>query len=115
MQVEVNEENIIKYGLVQFTGNTMEMMLLAARRAEVEGYTLLCEIPDDNKIDINVFDHGMAVTPADPFLGNEDHGPFLDVETVGLDNGFLPGRVINVEFADGIHEVIEGEVVSEED
>lgn len=108
MQVEVNETNIILYNLVELTGNSAEDMLLAARRAELEGYVLTCQVPDDLLIDFNVFTHGIDVSPADPHLGNDDHGPYSDTEPLKP-----KGRVIGVQFDDGIHEVVEGEVVDE--
>lgn len=61
-QVEVNEQNIILFGLVQLTGNSSEDLMRAAKEAEGNGYILAVTIPDD-KIDVNIFEH-MASEPA---------------------------------------------------
>jgi hypothetical protein len=57
MQVEVNEQNIVLYGLVQLTGNSAEVLLRHAEQAKAEGYVLTCRIPDvEETIDMNVFE-----------------------------------------------------------
>jgi hypothetical protein len=57
MQVEVTEENIVLYGLVQLTGNTSDELLMHAEQARESGYILMCRIPGaDDVIDINVFE-----------------------------------------------------------
>lgn len=46
MKVEVTAENIIRYRLVDLTGNDSDSMLHAARLAEIDGDVLHCEVPD---------------------------------------------------------------------
>jgi hypothetical protein len=66
MRVEVNEQNIVLYGLVQLTGNSSEIMLVHAAEAAAAGYILTCEIPDvEETIDMNVFE-AAGSTPAEP-------------------------------------------------
>lgn len=56
MQVEVNETNIDKFGLVQMTGNTREFMLSQAAEANSNGHILSVEVPDEIVLEQNVFD-----------------------------------------------------------
>ena len=58
MQIEVNEQNIVLYGLVQLTGNSTETLLMHAEQARQNGYVLTCRIPDieQDLIDMNVFE-----------------------------------------------------------
>lgn len=68
MQVEINEQNIVKYNLVQLTGNTTEELMTAAAEAEANGYVLSCRIPDvDELLEHNVFEsvNGDPVSPED--------------------------------------------------
>ena len=90
MHVEVNEQNIILFGLVQLTGNSAEEMLAKAAEAREEGYTLTCEIPSiaEDLIKVNMFD-AAGSEEADPNLGHEAHPLDTGVETT-------PGRVINI-------------------
>lgn len=57
MQVEITEQNIVLYGLVQLTGNSAETLLIHAAQAVENGYILTCHIPDvEESIDMNVFE-----------------------------------------------------------
>lgn len=57
MQVEINAENIVKYNLVQLTGNPAEVLLQRAAEAEQEGYVLACTIPDTHEyLEQNIFE-----------------------------------------------------------
>jgi hypothetical protein len=108
VQVEVNEENIVKYDLVRLTGNTKEDLLAAAARAEEEGYVLTCRIPEvTDVLHMNVFDAAEGRTPTDEEIAAFYHqaSPMMTPE-----EGKKPpeGRVINVEF-EGV--VVDGEVV----
>lgn len=99
MQVEVTLENIIAFNLVELTGNSAETLLKRAKEAEEAGYILAVEIPDD-KIDMNVFQHGVDVRPADPDLQPGDgQSPYGSGQTEPAS-----GRRIDVE-------VVEGEVI----
>jgi hypothetical protein len=72
MQVEVNAQNIIIYGLVQLTGNSAEEMLKHAAEAAEAGYILTCRIPDvEETIDMNVFE-AAGGEPSKP-LEHKDH------------------------------------------
>lgn len=56
--VVVNEVNIAVFELVKMTGNSKEELLAAAARAEADGYTLSCKIPDPiDPVDLNAFEH----------------------------------------------------------
>lgn len=109
MHVEVNEQNIILYGLVQLTGNSAEEMLAAARRAELDGYVLTCEVPDTDDIAINVFESAGS-TPAEPEIQHQNR--IMDKEEGKTET---PGRIIGVHFdQDGAHEVVLGEATEKE-
>lgn len=110
MHVEVNEQNIILYGLVQLTGNSAEEMLLAARRAELDGYVLTCEVPDTDDININIFESAES-TPAEPTIEHQNR--IMDAE----EGKTAPaGRVIGVHFDEtGAHEVVLGEATEKEE
>jgi len=57
MHVEVNEQNIVLYGLVQLTGNTAEDLLQNAEEAKKNGYVLSCDVPlADDLVESNVFE-----------------------------------------------------------
>lgn len=64
MQVEVNEDNIIKYELHKVTGNTVKDLMDSAKRAKEQGYILQVQIPD-NTIRHNVFDTNLAPAPVE--------------------------------------------------
>ena len=79
MQVEVNEYNIIRYGLVQLTGNSTATLLMHAAEAAEHGYVLTCEVPDaEQTIDMNVFEAAISepveeVEPRpNPIFGSKD-------------------------------------------
>jgi len=94
MQVEVNEQNIILYGLVQLTGNSAEKMLKLRDEAAKEGFTLFCKVPDiaDDLVEMNVFESADS-EPADERLSHGGGDPFGDRKTVIRDGS---GRVIDV-------------------
>jgi len=100
MQVEVNEQNIVIYGLVQLTGNTAEEMLREAKEAEDKGYILTCQIPDigDELLNMNVFD-AAGSEPADRSMKHGGESPYgsmlLDENTISI---FEKGRVVDVQF-----------------
>ena len=71
MQVEVNEHNIIKFGLVQLTGNSVEVLLTRAKEAEAAGYVLAVEIPDD-QVRMNMFDVGRGAPVDEDVLRQQD-------------------------------------------
>lgn len=119
MQVEVNEHTIIKYGLVQLTGNSVEVLLTRAKEAADAGYILTVQIPDTPEVRMNMFDVGQG-EPVDeatlkqqdstqnPIVGNQDR--FTARETTG--------RRIEVTF-EGISELpdddaVDGEIVEED-
>lgn len=56
MHVEVNEANIDRFGLVEFTGNSREEMLSRAAEAAEAGHVLSVDVPDDRVLEQNVFD-----------------------------------------------------------
>lgn len=56
MQVEVNETNIDKFGLVALTENSRETLLSRAAEATEQGYVLSVNVPDDHLIELNIFD-----------------------------------------------------------
>lgn len=79
MQIEVNEQNIVLYGLVQYTGNSTEVLLKHAEEARENGYVLTCEVPDTDDIDVNVFDAAGSEPSKDedpdrqnPIMGSSD-------------------------------------------
>lgn len=111
MNVEVNEENILKYGLVQLTGNTKEELLQAAKEAEASGYTLTCRIPEvEDVLEVNIFQHGDGEEVTDEELREfwEKQNPIMTKEEGKKDP---PGREINV--VPG--EVIESHIEEESD
>ena len=61
MDVEVNEENIDLFALVEFTGNSREVMLSRAAEARQNGYILSVKIPDD-ELHHNVFESYLSQT-----------------------------------------------------
>jgi hypothetical protein len=97
MNVEVTEENILKYDLVQLTGNSKEALLQAAKEALESGYTLTCRIPDpvDDVLHMNIFQHGDGVEVSDEELEAffKHQNPILRKEEGKQDP---PGRQINV-------------------
>lgn len=94
MQVEVNEQNIILYGLVQLTGNSAEKMLQLRDEAAKEGLTLFCKVPDiaDDLVEMNVFETAGS-EPADERLTHGGGDPFGE-DKISLFDG--SGRVIDV-------------------
>lgn len=87
MQVEVTEQNIILYGLVQLTGNSAETMLEKAQQARDAGYVLTVDIPDNDDIDINAFDHGIDVGEPDPEKGPLGGDPYGEQEQINVVQG----------------------------
>lgn len=63
--VEVNEENIDRFGLAELTGNTREEMLSMAADAAVKGTVLSCNVPDE-LIHLNIFDVAEQVEHEEP-------------------------------------------------
>jgi hypothetical protein len=96
MQVEVNEENIVRYNLVQLTGNTKEALLTAAMQAEKNGYVLTCRIPEpsDDVLQMNIFEGAQGDVPSDEELEAFYHqaNPITHKE----EGKKQPGREINV-------------------
>jgi hypothetical protein len=81
VQVEVNEQNIVLYGLVQLTGNSTETLLKHAAEAAAAGYVLTCRIPDvEELIDMNVFE-AAGSEPSEP----EEHkqNPMMEKDDGG--------------------------------
>jgi hypothetical protein len=64
MQVEVTPENIVAFNLTELTGNSAEVLMQRAKEAAETGMVLAVTIPDD-KIDFNVFQHGINPSGAD--------------------------------------------------
>lgn len=56
MHVEVNEQNIDLYNLIELTGNSREEMLSRAAEAREQGHILSCDVPDNLVIKQNVFE-----------------------------------------------------------
>lgn len=112
MQVEVNLENIIRYDLVQLTGNTAEELMKAAAEAYDSGYTLTCRIPgpEDDVIHTNIFEtaQGEIVSDEEIEAFYHNQNPIMDKEEGKKDP---PGRIINVEVVEG--EVIESHLEEE--
>lgn len=91
MQVEVNEQNIVLYGLVQLTGNSAEVLLQHAEDAKKHGYVLSCNIPDpEETIDMNVFE-AAGSEPSKPVEPKEN--PMME----GSKAAQAFGREINVD------------------
>lgn len=110
MHVEVNEQNIVLYGLVQLTGNSAEELLQAAAEATESGYILSCDVPDiaEDLIELNVFESAGS-EPADRSVKHDGgNDPFGDGETVTMFDG--AGRVIDVHFSEET-DVVTGEVL----
>jgi hypothetical protein len=112
MQVEVTEQNIVLYGLVQLTGNTAEELMRLAKEAEEKGFALTCRIPDiDDVLEMNVFDSDTVTEAPEgiehthPNSGIAEHARVIDsigeVLYVSLDKEGLFGPV----------EIVQGEVV----
>lgn len=71
-QVEVNEENIDRFALVELTGNTREEMLSMAADAAVKGYVFSVKVPDE-LLHMNIFDAAVEVeTPVTDGLVHND-------------------------------------------
>lgn len=102
MQVEVNEENIVRYNLVQLTGNSKEELLTAAKQAEENGYVLTCRIPEpaDDVLQMNIFEGAQGDVPDDDVLEafynqpnritHEEEGK----KKLGREINVVPGEVI---------------------
>lgn len=72
-QVEVNEENIDRFGLVELTGNSRESMLNNAADAAAKGMVLAVTLPDE-LLELNIFDIAQSQEPAgvtDQFTANK--------------------------------------------
>lgn len=111
MQVEVNEENIVKYNLVQLTGNSAETLLTAAAEAKKNGYELTCRIPDDD-LHINVFEAAGATSVSEEQLKHWQEQENIIVEGQRQRHEIRDefGRLIGVQF-DPNQNVVKGEIV----
>lgn len=115
MQVEVTVENIIKFNLVELTGNSSEVMMRRAKEAEEAGYVLTVEVPDDQARRMNVFEHGISPSGADERFQPDGGRSLLDEDKLLGQNGH--GRVIHVDFSQIPYEggeVVEGEVLDDD-
>lgn len=65
MKVIINETNIDKFNLPEFTGETREFLLNEAAKAAASGLDLSVNLPDDVVLEHNVFDHYDG-EPVDP-------------------------------------------------
>lgn len=114
MQVEVNEENILRFSLVQLTGNSKEDLLAAAARAEEEGYVLTCRIPDatDDVLQTNIFEAGDGEVVSDEKLQAfyETPNPITHKEEGVEIKEYPTGRVIRIINEDPV-EIVQGEVI----
>lgn len=115
MQVEVNEENIVRFSLVQLTGNSKEALLEAAARAVEEGYVLTCRIPDatDDVLQMNIFEAADGEVVSDEKLQAfyDTPNPITHKEE-GIEVKEYPtGRVIRVLHDGPVEEVVQGEVI----
>jgi hypothetical protein len=113
MNVEVNEQNIIKFGLVQLTGNSVEVLLTRAKEARESGYILTVELPDD-QIPVNVFDVAPGGRPSDADLRHREQAsnPIMNRER----DAAHPERKIDVEVVSVVEdsdEAIDGEIMEE--
>lgn len=112
MQVEVTPENILRYHLVELTGNSREELLRAAKEAYDSGYTLTCRIPEqeDDVIHVNIFETAQGEEVSDEELEAFYHqqNPIMRKEEGKKDP---EGRIINVEIVEG--EVIESHIEEE--
>lgn len=112
IQVEVNEENIIRFNLVQLTGNTTEQMLVAAREALLSGHTLTCKIPKPEGYEPEVVVNAFDAANAQPSFEAEDDIPEYEA-SIMYDKD---GHVVDVDFIPTpAVEVVEGEVVDDDD
>lgn len=104
MQVEVNEENIVRYNLVQLTGNTKEELLTAAKEAmnAEPSFVLYCRIPEpaDDVLHTNVFESIPGYVPSDEEL--EAYHKEVNRIVQEEEGKKKPGRDINV---------VQGEVI----
>lgn len=115
MQIEVTPENIIKFNLVELTGNSSEVMMRRAKEAEEAGYVLTVDIPDDQVRRMNVFEHGIAPSGADERFQPDGGKSLLDEDKLASQNG--SGRVIHVDFSQVPYEggeIVEGEVLDDD-
>lgn len=111
MQIEVNQENIIKFNLVQMTGNSVEVLLQRAEEARQSGYVLAVQIPDD-LIHMNVFDAAGSQAVDEEELRAQDQ---MVNPIVGDSPQPAYGRVVEVHVEgpvdDPSGEIVEGEIV----
>lgn len=116
-QIEVTPENIVKYNLVQLTGNSAEELMKAANEAFDAGYTLTCRIPDD-LLHVNVFDVVGGTEVSDEMMKHWEEAENVIVEGQrGRREIRDPeGNLIGVQFIpDARSDVVQGEVVETHD
>lgn len=117
MQVEVNEHTIVKYNLVELTGNSAEDLLRIAREARETGHVLTVTVPDD--VPVNIFDaaHGQ-ITPEERLRDRDQvQNPIMDGSKFRASTD--AGRKIEVT-VEGVIElpdddVVDGEIMEDED
>lgn len=110
MQVEVTAANIVKFGLVQLTGNSVETMLTLAREAADTGHILTVEIPDDQLVHMNVFDvaESRQVVDEDEL---EYQNRIMDPEP----HKSAPTRVVEVHVVENPEgDIVDGEIVEDD-
>lgn len=84
MHVEVNEQNIALYELEKLTGNPKDVLLQAAREAEVAGHTLYCRIPDELR-HVNAFEHYDSVKAPDVVTTMDSDGNIIRIDDDGVE------------------------------
>lgn len=82
MKVVINETNIDKFNLCEFTGETREHLLNEAQRAKDAGLDLSVNLPDDVVLEHNVFEHYDG-EPVDPRRLNVCNYEKVEVEGGG--------------------------------
>lgn len=107
IQVEVNEENILRFNLPLLTGNKTEDLLVAAKEAALAGHVLTCRVPKPAgyEVEINVFDAARTQpAPDDAYIRD------ATIHDVSITADPLPGYEFRI-----VDEVVQGEVVDVRD
>lgn len=104
MQVEVNEQNIILYGLAQLTGNSVETLMARAKEAENAGHILCVEVPDNTGVDKIIRQNLFESAGSTPVPDDE-----IEHESLLMD-GYEVGRYRVTPTGVSIIDVVQGEV-----
>jgi hypothetical protein len=119
VQVEVNEENIDRFGLVELTNNSKEDLLRFAQQAKDNGHILTVALPEE--MTVNMFDVGMGgrrvpeqeiraqdqapnpIMSESKFRARTDQGIKVEITVKGV-----------TELDDDEEDVVDGEIVEED-